>query len=193
MENEENKDIKSKFVVPTSSQLAIDISHIDDIVNNFLSEISFNRTFPLDLINLTNKMGGYKLFYLQDSPDDTAEAIIDPQNKRIALNARFKKDFSSYLCGRYIICKMIAHIALNHIPKGKGWKEPRKENRVEEDILLNPITAAFAYELLMPKKDFEAQWNNLGQDIKKLSSYFAASQVHIIERKCYLFKENNNA
>ena len=185
MNNEEEKESKSKFIPPQ-----IDNSNsIVERVESFLSKISFKRTFPLNLIELAKAMN-YSIFYLVDTDEyKYIEAAIDSKRKFIALNTRFKK---SYLCGRYIICKMIAHIALDHIPEGAIWTESVETKRDAEDNKLNPDTASFAYELLMPEKDFKEQWEKLGHNIGIMSSYFMASQTHIIQRKCYLFKDGNN-
>lgn len=191
MENKEKKDTESKAVIPEPSEL--NPSSIENRVDDFLKEKSFKRTFPLNLVELAEKIDEYKIFYLKEADEyKDKEAIIYTKQKIIAINGKFKKDEKMALFGRYIICKMIAHIALGHIDEGAYWIEPIESKRDEEDRELNPETAAFAYELLMPEKDFREQWDKLGQNIEKLSNYFGALPRHIIERKCYLFKDGNN-
>ncbi len=182
-EEETKQENTQRYIIP-----ACEIT--ENAVLDFLKRHDFNRTFPLNLIELTKAIDGFSIFYLVDKEEyKDIEAAIDTKHKFIAINTRFKK---SYLCGRYIICKMIAHIALGHIPQGATWTEPIESKRDEDDKRLNHITASFAYELLMPEKDFKEQWEKLGQDIEKMSVYFGASQTHIFQRKCYLFKEGNN-
>lgn len=163
--------------------------HNNSNVTAFLKGINFQRTFPLDIIVLAEKMGGWKIFYMAENSSffNRAEAAINTEDKILLLHPRFNNGTKeSYLSGRYILCKAIAHIALKHIPSSKGWIEPKKEFRDKIDEDLNPCTAAFAYELLLPKDEFLEQWQKLGENVSLLSKYFGASQQHIVERKNFL-------
>ena len=165
------------------------MEHHDNQVADFLKKINFQRTFPLDIIVLAEKMGGWKIFYMAENSSffNRAEAAINTEDQILLLHPRFDNGTKeSYLSGRYILCKAIAHIALNHIPSSKGWIEPKKEFRDKIDEELNPSTAAFAYELLLPKNEFLEQWQKLGENVSLLSKYFGASQQHIVERKNFL-------
>lgn len=185
-EEETNQENVPKYIIP-----ACDAT--ERAVADFLKKYNFNRTFPLDVVLLADKMGEYKIYYFSNSAEiqEKAEAAINTEDKDILLNNRFKNSKEAYFVGRYIICKIIAHYALNHIPRGSGWLEPKVKFREEGDIVLNKETANFAYELLLPKKDFLEQWKKLGEDVNKISLYFGASQRHVVERKNFLLGNNS--
>ena len=58
------------------------------------------------------------------------------------------------------------------------------------DVQLNPLTAAFAYELILPKIEFLDQWEKVGQNVRLMCDYFGASQRHVLERKNFLIGNN---
>ena len=146
-------------------------------VSEFLTRIGLQRIFPLDLVTLAEKMGGWKIYYMAETASffNRAEAAINTEDKIFLLHPRFDNDTKeSYLVGRYILCKAIAHVVLGHIPENTGWVEPKKEFRDDIDKNLNHCTAEFAYELLLPQIEFMEQWQKMGENVKLMSEYFGA-------------------
>ena len=157
-------------------------------VNSFLEKYNFIRTFPLNFINLAEKMGGFKIYYLSDQNDFFNKAVgaFSPTAKKFALHPRFNKDKTSFLLGRYILAKLFARYALQEIGPGQIWMEMNNAFRGEEDTNNNAEIAAFAYELLMPAKEFKHQWKLLGHNIEKMSAYFEAPDFKTAERIQFL-------
>lgn len=163
-------------------------NNVEYLVQQFLEKQNIGRVFPLDVIALGQKMGGYQIYYMSDKAPffNIAEAAVNTEQNLILLNPRFAKDQESVRVGRYILCKIFAHIALGHIPEGLGWVEPKKNNRESIDAELNPLTSAFAYELMLPKVEFLEQWGKVGQNVRLMCDYFGSSQRHVLERKNFL-------
>lgn len=184
-EEETNQKNTQRYIIPAYESM-------ENAVLDFLKRHNFNRTFPLDVIALGQKVGRYKIYYMSEQAPffNIAEAAVNTEQKLILLNPRFAKDQESICIGRYILCKIFAHLALGHIPQGSGWVEPKKNNREKIDTDLNPSTSAFAYELLLPKKEFLDQWDKVGQNVRIMCDYFGASQRHILERKSFLIGNN---
>ncbi len=157
-------------------------------VADFLSKYHFNRTFPLNFVDLAERMGGFKLYYLSDKNDFFNKAVggVSPAQKQIALHPRFNIDVNSFLMGRYILAKLIARFALQDIPLGSLWVEMRNEFKEPIDLEKNEEAAAFAFELLMPVAEFKRQWELLGKDIHKISNYFEVSESKVLERAQFL-------
>ncbi len=172
----------------TNSNLANNISWEVQEVNNFLKKIAFERTFPLDLVVLAEKMGNFKIYYFSEKfPDsDKIWGIISPSEEQILINPLFRKDLQHFFVGRYLLAKLIARFALGDIPEKMTWSEFRPELRPDEDWKTNERTAAFAFELLMPTEEFKRQWQLLGKNEVKLSEYFGVTQRKIIERALFL-------
>ena len=157
-------------------------------VNNFLSKIGFERTFPLDFIVLAEKMGNFKIFYFSEKfqEKDKIWGIISPAEKIILISPDFSKNFQNFLVGRYLLAKLIARFALGDVPEKMSWSEYRPELRPKTDWETNERTASFAFELLMPAEEFKRQWVLLGKNEIKLSEYFGVTQRKVIERALFL-------
>ncbi len=167
-------------------------TNVERLVQQFLERQNIVRVFPLDVVALGQKMGGYEIYYMSNKAPffNIAEAAVNTEQKLILLNPRFAENQESVRIGKYILCKIFAHIALGHIPSGSGWVEPKKNNREAVDVQLNPLTAAFAYELILPKIEFLDQWEKVGQNVRLMCDYFGASQRHVLERKNFLIGNN---
>lgn len=157
-------------------------------VKSFLDKYNFVRTFPLNFINLAEKMDGFKIYYLSDQNDFFNKAVgaFSPTTKQFALHPKFNKDRQSFLLGRYILAKLFARYALQEVGAGQIWLEMNNAFRDEADTKNNEEIAAFAYELLMPAKEFEQQWKLLGHNIEKMSAYFEAPDFKVAERIQFL-------
>lgn len=157
-------------------------------VNAFLSSCDFVRTFPLNLIDLAEKMGAFKIYYMSAKNEfyNRSVGAIAPLHKQIVIHTRFKDDLWNFLMGRYVICKLVARYALGYVKNGGIWIEETSALRNEEDKKTNEETANFAFELLMPSVEFKRQWALLGRDVKKLSNYFGAPEFKVTERAMFL-------
>lgn len=162
-------------------------------VNDFLDKYHVVRTFPLNFVNLADKIGGFTIYYLSEKNDFFNKAVgaFSPIAKRFAIHPRFNSDRWHFLMGRYILAKLFAHYALWNVELGKIWIEMDNLYRSKEDLAYNEEAANFAFELLMPASEFRHQWELLGKDVKKIAQYFEVPDFKVTERILFLGLNND--
>lgn len=190
--NEELKkeEVKKEFMVTVPAycdSMKKEWEGTSHSVDAFLKGIDFKRTFPLDLVTLADKMGGYKIYYINEKTEvvNKVQGVINPKDKTILINPEYSKDKQNFLNGRYLIAKLISHHILGHT-KELGWIVMKEAYRPQEDWQPNEDAARFACELIMPQEEFKRQWDSFAGDEIKLSEYFGVTQRKAVERGMYL-------
>jgi Zn-dependent peptidase ImmA (M78 family) len=146
-------------------------SEIRNIVEILMRDTALDNIFPAPLEQLTQMLGYTSYVFTPATPETKSiSGAVDHAKSKILINR------SDPLARQlFTLAHEIGHVILhkekgNHIDYRKFMKTKPEDNEIEDEADL------FAAEILMPKENFLAKWNEHNGYHPLIAAYFGVSQ-----------------